>query len=147
MPTLGFTHYQPAQLTTVGKRFCLYLQDFLFDLQRLEGEIERLPFRGVKGTTGTQASFLSLFNGDHEKVKQLNEKVTKSMGFESAIAVSGQTYTRKVDYYVTAVLSGIAQSAYKFAGDLRLLANLKEIEEPFGNLKSVQVLWLINAIQ
>ncbi len=132
LPTLGFTHYQPAQLTTVGKRFSLYLQDFFFDLQRLDDELGRLPFRGVKGTTGTQASFLALFNGDHKKVRELNIKVTKAMGFDSAIAVSGQTYTRKVDYYVTSVLSGIAQSAYKFAGDLRLLANLKEIEEPFG---------------
>ena len=131
LPTLGFTHYQPAQLTTVGKRFSLYLQDFYFDLQRLDDELRRLPFRGVKGTTGTQASFLALFNGDHEKVKELNNKVTKAMGFDSAIAVSGQTYTRKVDYYITSVLSGIAQSAYKLAGDLRLLSNLKEIEEPF----------------
>ena len=132
MPTLGFTHYQPAQLTTVGKRFSLYLQDFIFDFERLEEEIRRLPFRGVKGTTGTQASFLSLFNGDHDKVVALNEKVTESMGFDKAIAVSGQTYTRKIDYNVVSTLSGIAQSAYKFAGDLRLLANLKEIEEPFG---------------
>ena len=98
----------------------------------MEDELERLPFRGVKGTTGTQASFLSLFDGDHEKVKELNQKVTETMGFDKAIAVTGQTYTRKIDYYVTSILSGIAQSAYKFAGDLRLLANLKEIEEPFG---------------
>ncbi|HBC89398.1 MAG TPA: adenylosuccinate lyase [Lentisphaeria bacterium] len=131
MPTLGYTHYQPAQLTTVGKRFTLYIQDMLFDLERLEHELEKLPFRGVKGTTGTQASFLELFNGDHAKVRRLDELVTKEMGFEKSVAVSGQTYTRKVDYFVLSSLSGIAQTAYKFAGDIRLLANLKEIEEPF----------------
>jgi adenylosuccinate lyase len=131
MPTLGFTHYQPAQLTTVGKRFTLYIQDMLLDLERIEHELERLPFRGVKGTTGTQASFLELFNGDHSKVRKLDEMVTKEMGFGKSIAVSGQTYTRKVDYFVISALSGIAQTSYKFAGDLRLLANLKEMEEPF----------------
>ena len=131
LPVLGFTHYQPAQLTTLGKRFSLYLQDFIFDFQRLEGEIAKLPFRGVKGTTGTQASFLALFNGDAKKVKKLEQMITNDMGFASAISVSGQTYTRKIDYYALSILSGIAQSAYKFAGDIRLLANLKEIEEPF----------------
>lgn len=131
MPTLGFTHYQPAQLTTVGKRFTLYLQDFMLDLQRLEFEMQNLLFRGVKGTTGTQASFLSIFNGDHEKVKALEKRVCEKMGFSKVVNVSGQTYTRKIDYYVVSVLSGIAQSAYKFAVDIRLLANLKEIEEPF----------------
>ncbi len=131
MPTLGFTHYQPAQLTTVGKRFTLYIQDLLLDLERLDYELEKLPFRGVKGTTGTQASFLELFNGEHAKVRKLDDMVTKEMGFDKSIAVSGQTYTRKVDYFVISMLSGIAQSAYKFAGDLRLLANLKEVEEPF----------------
>ena len=131
LPTLGFTHYQPAQLTTVGKRFSLYLQDLLFDFEYLDEVLTKLPFRGVKGTTGTQASFLALFNGDHEKVNQLNDKVAGEMGFDKTISVSGQTYTRKIDYYILSVLSGIAQSAYKFAGDLRLLSNLKEIEEPF----------------
>jgi len=131
MPTLGFTHYQPAQLTTVGKRFSLYLQDFLLDFEHLVEEQEKLPFRGVKGTTGTQASFLALFNGDHDKVKLLNEKVAEEMGFKNTIAVSGQTYTRKIDFYILSLLSGMAQSAYKFAGDIRLLSNLKEIEEPF----------------
>lgn len=131
MPTLGFTHYQPAQLTTVGKRFTLYIQDLLLDLERLDYELEKLPFRGVKGTTGTQASFLELFSGDHAKVRRLDDMVTREMGFDKSIAVSGQTYTRKVDYFVISMLSGIAQSAYKFAGDLRLLANLKEVEEPF----------------
>ncbi len=133
LPTLGFTHYQPAQLTTPGKRAVLYIQDFLFDLDRLEHELENLPFIGVKGTTGTQASFLELFDGDHVKVKLLDAKIAKAMGFEKSVAVSGQTYTRKADYYVVSVLSGTAQSAYKFAGDLRLLANLKELEEPFGS--------------
>ena len=131
-PTLGFTHYQPAQLTTVGKRFSLHLQDFLFDLERLDDELNRIPFRSVKGTTGTQASFLALFDNDHQKVKQLEKMVAEEMGFDNIIAVSGQTYTRKVDFYIMSVLSGIAQSAYKMAGDIRLLANLKEIEEPFG---------------
>lgn len=132
LPVLGFTHYQPAQLTTMGKRFSLYLQDFLYDFHRLEQEIAALPFRSIKGTTGTQASFLALFNGDGEKVKQLERMISDEMGFARIIGVSGQTYTRKIDYYALAVLSGIAQSAYKFAGDIRLLANLKEVEEPFG---------------
>ena len=132
MPTLGFTHYQPAQLTTVGKRFSLYLQDFQLDFERLESELANLPFRSVKGTTGTQASFLELFDGDHEKVKALEKLVAEKMGFDRIIAVSGQTYTRKIDFYVLSLLAGIAQSAYKMAGDIRLLANLREIEEPFG---------------
>ncbi len=132
MPTLGFTHYQPAQLTTVGKRFALYLQDFQLDFERLESELANLPFRSVKGTTGTQASFLELFDGDHDKVKALEKRVAEKMGFDRIIAVSGQTYTRKIDYFVLALLAGIAQSAYKMAGDIRLLANLREIEEPFG---------------
>jgi len=130
-PTLGFTHYQPAQLVTVGKRASLWLQDFLMDFQHLESEME-IPLRGVKGTTGTQASFLELFDGDHEKVLKLNELVLKRLGFNKAIAVSGQTYTRKLDFYILTALSGIAQSAHKMCTDIRLLANLKEIEEPFG---------------
>ena len=132
LPTLGFTHYQPAQLTTVGKRFSLYLQDFMLDFERLEFELDRLPFRSVKGTTGTQASFMALFEGDQEKIKLLEKNVAAKMGFYRVIPVSGQTYTRKVDYFVLTVLSGIAQSAYKMAGDIRLLANLREMEEPFG---------------
>ncbi|MGN0848455.1 MAG: adenylosuccinate lyase [Victivallaceae bacterium] len=132
LPTLGFTHYQPAQLTTVGKRFSLYLQDFMLDFERLEFELDRLPFRSVKGTTGTQASFMALFEGDQEKIKLLEKNVAAKMGFDRVIPVSGQTYTRKVDYFVLTVLSGIAQSAYKMAGDIRLLANLREMEEPFG---------------
>ncbi len=132
IPCLGFTHYQPAQLTTVGKRCTLWMQDLLLDLQRVEYEIEHLPMRGVKGTTGTQASFLDLFDGDHEKVKRLNARVCELMGFTKAIPVSGQTYTRKIDFHILSVLSGIAQSAYKMCGDIRLLANLKEVEEPFA---------------
>lgn len=132
LPTLGFTHYQPAQLTTVGKRATLWMQDLILDLERVNREIEELPMRGVKGTTGTQASFLELFDGDHEKVKTLNKRVCELMGFNRTIAVSGQTYTRKIDYNVLSVLSGIAQSAYKMCGDIRLLANLKEVEEPFS---------------
>lgn len=132
MPVLGFTHYQPAQLTTLGKRFALYLQDFVMDLERVTEEIEKVPFRGVKGTTGTQASFMELFNGDEDKVRALDALVSKKMGFASSIALSGQTYTRKADFFALSVLSGIAQSCYKMAGDIRLLANLKEIEEPFG---------------
>jgi adenylosuccinate lyase len=132
LPTLGFTHYQPAQLTTVGKRCTLWMQDLMLDLERVEREIEDLPMRGVKGTTGTQASFLELFNGDHEKVKALNKRVCDLMGFSRSIPVSGQTYTRKIDFAILSVLSGIAQSAYKMCGDIRLLANLKEVEEPFA---------------
>lgn len=132
MPTLGFTHFQPAQLVTIGKRATIWLQDFLIDFESLEHLLENLPFRGVKGTTGTQASFLALFNGDHDKVKALNTYVTQASGFKRAIGVSGQTYTRKIDFQVVSVLSQIAQSAYKLGGDIRLLANLKEIEEPFG---------------
>ena len=132
LPTLGFTHYQPAQLVTVGKRATLWNQDLVIDLRNLEYQLENIPFRGVKGTTGTQASFMELFNGDEEKVVALDKRVCELMGFKESIPVSGQTYTRKADYYVLTVLSGIAASLYKMAGDIRLLANLKEMEEPFG---------------
>lgn len=132
LPTLGFTHYQPAQLTTVGKRCTLWMQDLLLDLERIDTELEKLPMRGVKGTTGTQASFLELFDGDHDKVKALDKRVCELMGFNKVIPVSGQTYTRKIEFYIISVLSGIAQSAYKMCGDIRLLANLKEVEEPFA---------------
>ena len=131
-PMLGYTHYQPAQLTTVGKRFSLYLQDFMIDLERLEEEIDRLPFRSVKGTTGTQASFMELFEGDHARIRELERRVAKEMGFDRVIDLSGQTYTRKLDYFVLTHLSGIAQSAAKMATDIRLLSNLREVEEPFG---------------
>ena len=132
LPTLGFTHYQPAQLTTVGKRCTLWMQDLLLDLEDIEREIEALPMRGVKGTTGTQASFLELVDGDGAKVLALDGMVAQKMGFDRTIAVSGQTYTRKLDYRVLSALSAVSQSAYKMCGDVRLLANLKEVEEPFA---------------
>ena len=132
MPSLGFTHYQPAQLTTVGKRASLWCYEFAMDLEELEHRIDTIPFRGVKGTTGTQASFLDLFNGNHSKVIRLNEMVTKAFGFKNCCAVTGQTYQRKIDTLVVNALASIAQSAHKMCNDIRLLANLKEIEEPFG---------------
>ena len=132
LPTLGFTHFQPAQLTTVGKRATLWLYDFLLDLQGVQQILANLPFRGVKGTTGTQASFLALFEGDHAKVAALDARVAELMDFKQTVPVCGQTYSRKYDYQVLAVLSGIAQSAAKMGSDIRLLAHLKEIEEPFG---------------
>jgi adenylosuccinate lyase len=128
---LGFTHYQPAQLTTVGKRACLWMWDLVTDLEAVQAARNGLRLRGVKGTTGTQASFLRLFDGDHEKVRRLEALVAGKLGFEQVYPVTGQTYSRKADYAVVAVLAGIAQSAHKFANDVRLLANLKEIEEPF----------------
>ena len=131
LPTLGYTHYQPAQLVTVGKRATLWIQDFLMDLEEVIYRKENLKLRGVKGTTGTQASFLKLFDNDHAKVKELEKKIIKEMGFESAVSVSGQTYTRKIDYHVLQVLSSIAQSAHKMTNDIRLLQNRKELEEPF----------------
>ncbi len=130
-PTLGFTHFQPAQPVTVGKRACLWIQDLLLDLEEFEGVIASLPFLGVKGTTGTQASFLELFEGDHAKVKKLDADVTRRAGFAKSLAVSGQTYTRKIDARVLAALSSLAQSLSKYSTDLRLLQNLKEVEEPF----------------
>ena len=131
VPTLGFTHFQPAQLTTVGKRATLWLQSLLLDFEELEFFLETLRFRGVKGTTGTAASFLELFDGDYTKVKHLDKELSKRFGFEKVFGVSGQTYDRKIDAKVMALLSNIAQSAHKFTNDLRLLQNLKEIEEPF----------------
>lgn len=131
LPTLGFTHYQPAQLTTVGKRATLWLQDFFYDYMDVCTMIDSIPFLGVKGTTGTQASFLNLFDGDGEKVDKLEDLVAKNMLFDNVVQVSGQTYTRKIDYKVLSILSGIAQSASKMTNDIRLLQNLKEIEEPF----------------
>jgi len=131
LATLGFTHYQPAQLTTAGKRACLWLYDLLLDYRALAHALGELRFRGVKGTTGTQASFLRLFDGDHEKVRRLDRLVAEKMGFADAYSVTGQTYSRKIDYQVLTVLSGLAQSAHKFANDLRLLANRRELEEPF----------------
>jgi len=131
LPTLGFTHFQPAQLTTVGKRATLWCYEFVMDLQEIEHRLETLPFRGVKGTTGTQASFLALFDGNHSKVKQLDKAVAAAFGFKKICAVTGQTYQRKIDALVVNSLASIAQSAHKMCNDIRLLANLKEIEEPF----------------
>ena len=131
LPTLGFTHFQAAQLTTVGKRATLWLQSLLLDLEELEFRENTLRFRGVKGTTGTQASFQELFNGDFEKVKELDRRITEKMGFDKRFLVTGQTYDRKVDSEVMNLLANIAQSAHKFTNDLRLLQHLKEIEEPF----------------
>lgn len=131
LPTLGFTHLQPAQLTTVGKRATLWMQDLMLDLENLDFVIKTLRFRGVKGTTGTQASFMELFNGDEELVKKLDKMVTEKMGFDKEFSVTGQTYPRKIDSYVLNTLSEIAQSAYKFSNDLRILQSMKEMEEPF----------------
>ncbi len=131
LPTVAFTHFQPAQFTTVGKRACLWLFDLLLDLDEVRERRRALRFLGVKGTTGTQASFLALFEGDEAKVRKLDEGVTRAMGFERSYSATGQTYSRKVDAQVLAALGGIAQSAHKFANDLRLLQHLREVQEPF----------------
>ena len=131
LPTLGFTHLQPAQLTTVGKRATLWLQDLEMDYNDLENLFSQFKLRGVKGTTGTQASFMELFDGDENKVKELEKRVVAKLGFDKVYGVTGQTYPRKFDYNVLCVLSQIAQSAYKFSNDIRILQNMKEIEEPF----------------
>jgi adenylosuccinate lyase len=131
LPCLGYTHLQPAQLTTVGKRATLWMQDLLLDIADLEHRIDTLPFRGVKGTTGTQASFLTLFEGDHEKVRELDRRVSAAMGFTHSIPVSGQTYSRKIDAQVLGVVAGVAASASKLSGDIRMLQAFGEIEEPF----------------
>jgi adenylosuccinate lyase len=131
MPTLGYTHFQPAQLVTVGKRACLWIQDLLLDVEELDFVITNLKLLGNKGTTGTQASFLALFDGDHDRVKKLERLVAEKIGYHEVIPVSGQTYSRKQDSRILNALSAVAQSAYKFSNDMRLLANLKELEEPF----------------
>ena len=131
MPTLGFTHFQAAQLTTVGKRASLWLHELYLDYQEVEHILSNVKLLGSKGTTGTQASFLDLFDGDHEKVKKLDSLIAEKMGYKAIYPVSGQTYSRKIDSQMLSVLSGIAQSAYKFSNDIRLLQHLKEIEEPF----------------
>ena len=131
LPTLAFTHFQPAQPTTVGKRACIWMQDLLMDLEEVEFQLSQMKMLGCKGTTGTQASFLELFDGDHSKCRELDRRICAKMGFEKVFAVSGQTYPRKLDSQVLNVLSGIAQSAYKFSNDLRLLQHMKQIEEPF----------------
>lgn len=131
LPQLGATHFQAAQLTTVGKRACLWIQDLLIDLEEIDFLIEVLPFRGVKGTTGTQASFMELFNGDEAKIVELDRLVTTRAGFKRCLTITGQTYTRKWDNRVSQVLSSIAQSLHKLATDMRLMQGLKEVEEPF----------------
>lgn len=131
LPVLGYTHLQPAQLTTLGKRATLWLYDLYLDFADLKNFMNSYKLRGVKGTTGTQASFLSLFDGNHKKVKELENKIVEKLGFKSVFAVGGQTYTRKFDYSVVSLLSQIAQSAYKFANDIRILQSFKEVEEPF----------------
>ena len=131
MPTLGFTHFQPAQLVTVGKRASLWLQDLVLDLETVENAIASLKLLGCKGTTGTQASFMELFEGDNSKCVELDKKICQKMGFESSYWVSGQTYSRKIDFTVLSALCAVAQSAHKFSNDIRLLQHLKEIEEPF----------------
>ena len=131
LPTLGYTHFQPAQPTTVGKRACLWIQDFLMDIEEVEYRLKNARLLGSKGTTGTQASFLELFDGDHQKCKQLDKMISEKMGFSECFAVSGQTYPRKLDSMILSTLSGIAQSAAKFSNDIRLLQHLKEVEEPF----------------
>jgi len=131
LPTLGFTHFQPAQLTTVGKRSCIWLHDILIDFNEINLMIKLIPARGIKGTTGTEATYLELFDGDHGKVKKLNELICNKIGFDNIIPISGQTYTRKYDYKIICILSGLAQSAHKMCSDIRLLSSLKEIEEPF----------------
>ena len=131
MPTLGFTHFQPAQLTTVGKRATLWMQDLVLDIENIDFVLAKLKLRGVKGTTGTQASFMNLFEGDEENIKSLDTYVAEKMGFEKSYGVTGQTYPRKIDSIILNTLSEVAQSAYKFSNDLRLLQSIKEIEEPF----------------
>ena len=131
MPCLAFTHFQPAQPTTVGKRASLWLMDLVLDMEQLEFQISKMRLLGSKGTTGTQASFMELFDGDTDKIKELDRKIAEKMGFDETFPVSGQTYPRKLDYHVLSVLSSIAQSAYKFSNDMRLLQHLKELEEPF----------------
>lgn len=131
LPTLAFTHFQPAQPTTVGKRATLWIQDLLMDLEDVEYQLSKAKLLGSKGTTGTQASFLELFDGDHNKCKELDEKIAKKMGYKGCFTVSGQTYSRKLDAQFVNVLAGIAQSAAKFSNDIRLLQHLKEVEEPF----------------
>ena len=131
LPTLAFTHFQPAQPTTVGKRATLWIQDLLMDLEDVRYQLSKAKLLGCKGTTGTQASFLELFEGDHEKCRELDRRIAAKLGYESCFAVSGQTYSRKLDSQILNVLAGIAQSATKFSNDIRLLQHLKEIEEPF----------------
>ena len=131
MPALAYTHLQPAQLTTVGKRATLWINELYMDYLEVENRLENLALRGSKGTTGTQASFMELFDGDSSKIKAMEKSIAQELGFEKVVPVSGQTYSRKIDYFVLSTLSGIAQSAMKFSNDMRILQNFKEMEEPF----------------
>lgn len=131
MPALAYTHLQPAQLTTVGKRATLWINELMMDLEEIDYRIASLKLLGSKGTTGTQASFVELFEGDSEKIKELEREIAREMGFDQVVPVSGQTYSRKMDAQVVSTLGGVAQSASKFANDLRILQNFKEMEEPF----------------
>lgn len=146
LPTLAFTHFQPAQPTTVGKRATLWIQDLLMDLEDVRYQLSKAKLLGCKGTTGTQASFLELFEGDHEKCRELDRRIAAKLGYDSCFAVSGQTYSRKLDSQILNVLAGIAQSATKFSNDIRLLQHLKEIEEPFEKIRLVLQLWHIREI-
>lgn len=131
MPCLAYTHLQPAQLTTVGKRATIWINELLYDISNMEYQLDNLKLLGSKGTTGTQASFMELFDGDQDKVKELEQLIAEQLGFDGCVPVSGQTYSRKVDFYILSVLSGFAQSAYKFSNDLRILQSFEELEEPF----------------
>ena len=145
LPTLAYTHFQAAQPTTMGKRATLWMQDLLMDLQQLDFQLDHLRLLGCKGTTGTGASFLALFDGDSEKVVQLERKICEKMGMPGAYPVSGQTYSRKVDYQVLQALGGVAQSAAKFSNDIRLLSHLKVVDEPFESARSAPLPWRISA--
>ena len=136
LPCLAYTHLQPAQLTTVGKRATLWMNELLYDLDEIDYRIKNLKLLGSKGTTGTQASFVELFEGDREKIRLLDQYICEDMGFDGVVPVSGQTYSRKIDAAVLATLSGVAQSASKFSNDLRILQNFKEMEEPFEKNQS-----------
>ena len=146
LPTLAFTHFQPAQPTTVGKRATLWINELMLDLEDLDHVISTMKLLGSKGTTGTQASFLELFEGDHAKIRKLDSLIAEKMGFRECFPVSGQTYSRKVDTRVLNVLAGVAASAHKFSNDIRLLQHLKEIEEPFESHRLVHLQWLIREI-
>ena len=145
-PTLAFTHFQPAQPTTVGKRATLWTQEFLLDLEDLEYVLGTMKLLGSKGTTGTQASFLELFDGDQETIDKIDPMIAEKMGFKECYPVSGQTYSRKVDTRVANILAGIAASAHKMSNDIRLLQHLKEVEEPLRNLRSAPPQWRIREI-
>ena len=146
MPTLGYTHYQPAQLVTVGKRAALWIQDFMSDLEELDFVISSMKFLGCRGTTGTEASFLELFGGNTEKIDAMNRRISADFGFENCYPVCGQTYPRKLDSRILNILSSIAQSCYRMANDIRLLQHDRQVEEPFEQNQSAPLPWPISAI-